>query len=188
MVEVPDRRRENSARTRDAIARAAFELALEQGFEETTVDQIASRAQVSPRTVYVRFATKDAIVFGAPGPGFAAWMADFEAQLDADTHADLLDRLVAFVLRRNEQTRAEGELALLRRRALLEDPYLRQRLRAQYDGIARAMSARGVAQRARRAGDGGARVFAAGVVVLLIEIAGESERPGAAESRERGLR
>ena len=180
-----DLRTEQSERTREAITRAALELAVEQGFEATTVDEIASRAKVSPRTVYVRFATKDAIVID--DERFAAWLTDFEAFLDT-AEGDLLDRLVTFVLRRNDQTRAQGEVAELRRRALLEDPYLRTRLRAQYDRIEAVIADDVIRELDLPARDGGARVFAAGVVVLLIEIAADSKGADAVKSRERGMR
>src|SRR4051794_22373309 len=64
MTVSPGLRERKNARTREAIERAALELALEQGYDATTVDEIAARAEVAPRTVYVRYATKDAIVFG----------------------------------------------------------------------------------------------------------------------------
>ena len=41
---------------------AAIELCNRQGFEATTVDQIAAVADVSPRTFSRYFATKDAVV------------------------------------------------------------------------------------------------------------------------------
>src|SRR3954469_24397623 len=92
-------RERKSTRTREAIERAALELALEQGFDRTTVDQIAERADVSPRTVFVRYPTKEAIVFGDPdasAAGFRTWLAHFEEWLD-DADGDLIDRLVDYV-------------------------------------------------------------------------------------------
>jgi AcrR family transcriptional regulator len=49
--------------TRKAIADAALELFTDQGFHETTIEQIARRADVSPRTVFGYFATKEDLVF-----------------------------------------------------------------------------------------------------------------------------
>ena len=42
---------------------AAIELFIAQGFEATTTDQIAERADVSPRTLFRAFPTKDALLF-----------------------------------------------------------------------------------------------------------------------------
>jgi AcrR family transcriptional regulator len=54
-------RERKKQRTRTTLIDAAVELCERQGFEKTTVDQIAAIADVSPRTFSRYFATKDAI-------------------------------------------------------------------------------------------------------------------------------
>jgi AcrR family transcriptional regulator len=54
-------RERKKQRTRATLIDAAVELCEKQGFERTTVDQIAAIADVSPRTFSRYFATKDAI-------------------------------------------------------------------------------------------------------------------------------
>ena len=54
-------RERKKQRTRATLVDAAVELCERQGFERTTVDQIAAIADVSPRTFSRYFATKDAI-------------------------------------------------------------------------------------------------------------------------------
>ncbi|XLE02096.1 TetR family transcriptional regulator [Streptomyces sp. 184] len=49
-------------RTRQAIRQAAYRLIGEQGYEQTTVEQIAEAAEVSPSTVFRYFATKEDII------------------------------------------------------------------------------------------------------------------------------
>jgi AcrR family transcriptional regulator len=56
-------RERKKQRTRSTLLDAAVELCERQGFERTTVDQIAAIAEVSPRTFSRYFATKDAIAF-----------------------------------------------------------------------------------------------------------------------------
>ncbi len=56
-------RERKKQRTRATLIDAAVELCERQGFERTTVDQIAAIADVSPRTFSRYFATKDAIAF-----------------------------------------------------------------------------------------------------------------------------
>ena len=56
-------RERKKQRTRATLLDAAVELCDKQGFERTTVDQIAAIAEVSPRTFSRYFATKDAIAF-----------------------------------------------------------------------------------------------------------------------------
>jgi len=66
-------------RTRALIAEKAFELFTTQGFEHTTIAQVAAAAEVGPRTLYRYFPTKEALV-----------VTFVEAHLDAS-----LDRLRA---------------------------------------------------------------------------------------------
>ena len=64
MDSVPlSRREQKKAEVREALVKAADALFVEQGFEGTTVDQIAERAGVSRRTFFRYFPSKDAIAF-----------------------------------------------------------------------------------------------------------------------------
>lgn len=54
-------------KTRLAIEDAALVLFAEQGYEATTVDQIAERAEISKATFFRYFATKGEVIFGDEG-------------------------------------------------------------------------------------------------------------------------
>ncbi len=56
-------RERKKEKTRLAIQQVALDLFERQGYERTTIEQIAAVAEVSPSTVYRYFATKEAIVF-----------------------------------------------------------------------------------------------------------------------------
>jgi AcrR family transcriptional regulator len=58
-------------KTRRAIEDAALELFAEHGYEATTVNQIAERAEVSTATFFRYFGTKQEVIFGEGGDEFA---------------------------------------------------------------------------------------------------------------------
>ncbi|MER7182790.1 TetR family transcriptional regulator [Streptomyces hyaluromycini] len=55
-------RERKKIKTREAIRTAMYALVAEQGYDATTIEQIAERAEVSPSTVYRYFPTKEDIV------------------------------------------------------------------------------------------------------------------------------
>lgn len=73
-------RERKKLRTRRAIAGAALRLFDERGFEETTISDIAAAAEVSPRTFFSYFPSKDDVVF-----------AEMDERL-ADVRAGLAER------------------------------------------------------------------------------------------------
>src|ERR1700712_5667461 len=54
-------------RTRSTLIEAAAELCLKQGYDRTTVEQIAAAAEVSPRTFSRYFATKESVITAMTG-------------------------------------------------------------------------------------------------------------------------
>ncbi len=108
---------------RAAIARAATELFLAQGYRATSTEQIASAAGVSKQTVYNQFGDKERlfreIVLGvtATAEGFADGIAS--AMGDVDSPADL-DAALRALARRYLATVMNPQVLALRRLVISE--------------------------------------------------------------------
>ncbi len=117
-------RERKKIRTRQAIRAAAYALIEEQGYEATTVEQIAARADVSPSTVFRYFPVKEDIVL----------TDEYDEPLLAELTARPADEpwleSVRYVVRRGIEVAMaeEPEVTLLRARLMREVPAVRSRL------------------------------------------------------------
>lgn len=106
-------RERKKAKTRAAIQRHALRLFREQGYEATTVEQIAAAAEVSPSTFFRYFPTKEDVVLYDPFDPIL--LAAIEAQpaelspLEAIREA----MLAAFAAASAEDTAEQWERAML---------------------------------------------------------------------------
>jgi AcrR family transcriptional regulator len=118
-------RERKKQRTRDAIARAALELFAERGYQETTLAEIAEAADVSTRTIFAYFPSKEDILF-----------CDYAAMRDALARAlaerpggkDALGTLHDFILTAVHEM---GELEAKLERVIATDETLHSHKRAR---------------------------------------------------------
>jgi len=136
--------------TRRALRLAAFELVTERGFAHVTVEDIAAAADVSPRTFFNYFPTKEAALFGADPDRITA-LRERVARLAPGEPALAALRLVMVDDARAaaaELTELGGDPAgwLRRMKSAHTDPQLRAARAAQMAMTERAI-AEGIAER-----------------------------------------
>ena len=121
-------RETKKARTRAALARAALELAAEEGLQGTTVDAIAARADVSPRTFFNYFDSKDEAVVHLSTDRFRRLMVRlFHGSVVVDPSTDpilrIRDAMLDFLRESDSDAVASADDDLMKA-ALERDPSL----------------------------------------------------------------
>lgn len=135
--------------TRDAIHRAAVELALENGPEGATVVAISARVDISPRTFFNYYPTKEDAIVGL----HEGLPSDEELdELRTGTSDDLLGDILSLML---GVFTPSDETLLERRKALItKHPHLIQRQWSRMIGVEQRIAGV-VAERMRAAGSFG---------------------------------
>jgi AcrR family transcriptional regulator len=124
-VTEPGLRAQHKLSTRRALEDAALERFARDGFDQTSVDAIASDAGVSPRTFFRYFATKDEVL-DMGREERQAMLRDTIRDLDPDLPvSEVVRRAVVALAAGFEDDRARVEL---RQRAAESSPVLRGRL------------------------------------------------------------
>jgi AcrR family transcriptional regulator len=143
MTEVLDRRERKKQRTRLAIQNAAFELFAERGYRETTINAIADRADVAPRTVTVHFPTKEELLFDAEPFTLQSLVTALGSRRPTESALDALRDWMASTMTGLDSARLNGrvwERRALRAHIINAEPELRGRARAGYHEFDRVLA------------------------------------------------
>lgn len=159
-------RERKKLKTRVAIRQATYRLIQEQGYEATTIEQIAEAAEVSPSTVFRYFATKEDIVL----------TDEYDPIMEAALRSRPLDEppLESLRLMMREAltsfATAEDEELRQRTRLMVEIPAIRSRMTETMSDTAKVLSQVLADRTGRSADDLRIRVFIAAVLGALREV------------------
>lgn len=144
----PSRRQAHKMRTERRLQQAALDLFAKQGYDDTTTDEIAQRAGVSPRTFFRYFATKESVLFVGEYGWFQSFATELLKQPRSLSDVDAICQTLVTLAPSHVRSR---RALLLYERAVASSPTLRGRVRdRQTEDIATMAGAiatrRGLAQ------------------------------------------
>lgn len=106
------RRQDRATQTRLALVDAALNLFSTNGFDQTTTDQIAKGAGVSPRTFFRYFPTKESVLFLGEYDFVRAFSGVYLAQPESMSELDAMAQ--AFITLAPGLSRQRGRITLYR--------------------------------------------------------------------------
>ena len=158
-------RERKKIKTREAIRAATYALIEEQGYDATTIEQIAERAEVSPSTVFRYFPTKEDIVLTDENDPLLE-----QELLTRPADEPWLDSLRCVVRRAiGLQDAEDPRVTRLRTRLMVEVPAVRSRMMESMSVTGRLLC-RVIGERTGRDPEGlEVRVFAMSLIGGLME-------------------
>ena len=161
-------------RTRATIARVALELFDRQGFDHTTIPQIAEAADVSPRTVSSYFPSKEDLAFADSDEAMDAFEAALRDRPPGETTMDALRGWIEMF------AHDEGAEERRRQRRVIDaDERLRAYEKRVLERAQRAI-ARSIARDLGVPADNLEARLAAAATMTVFELLGEQLEPGGA--------
>ncbi len=118
-------RERKKQQTREKIARVGLELFAERGYDETTLADIAEAADVSPRTIFAYYESKEDILFCEEEVFFDRLKKMLEERPPGTTTIDAIREFFASIEPPDEQ-------AMLRKKVVTGTPALEMRQRARH--------------------------------------------------------
>ena len=124
---------------RETITAAAWRLFAERGFDHVTVAEVAAAAQVSEKTVFNHFPTKEDLAFAGREQGLMQLVADIRERPPGTPVLDVFRALTATVI---DVLVARGDEELLTAAKIIRhSPTLQERLTAGWESGAAVVTA-----------------------------------------------
>jgi AcrR family transcriptional regulator len=131
----PGLRQRKQQQTRERLTRVAMALFLERGFEATTLDDIAAAADISRRSFFHYFASKEDVVFAWQEESTAALIAEVAARPVEESMLVAAENAISAMVKQLEPGQAVA-MARLKR----DNPALQARDQVKYEELERALA------------------------------------------------
>ena len=131
----PGLRARKRQQTRERLTRAAMALFRERGFEATTLDDIAAAADVSRRSFFHYFASKEDVVFAWQEELTAALVAAVAERPASESTLAAAENAISAMVRQLDPSEAIAMSRLKR-----DNPALRARDQVKYEKLERALA------------------------------------------------
>ncbi len=128
MAEHPGRRERKKQQTREALIEAAVRLFRQQGYERTTVAEIAEAADVSTRTFFLHFPTKEDVLLAGGDARIAVGLRIIADRGPREKPARVLARAIEAMITDAAAADLPTGLAALRADLATTSPSLQSRL------------------------------------------------------------
>ncbi|OAF07799.1 transcriptional regulator [Bradyrhizobium centrolobii] len=161
-------RQRKREQTRERLTRAAMALFLERGFEATTIDDIAAAAEVSRRSFFHYFASKEDVVAAWQENAATALVDAIIARPAAESMLTAAENAIAAAIKRLDPAEAAAMSRLKR-----DNPALQARDQLKYEKLERAL-AEGLTRRSGRKSDRLKARLVAMIATGVMRVGGES--------------
>ncbi|TDD14094.1 TetR/AcrR family transcriptional regulator [Nonomuraea diastatica] len=128
MTEELGRRERKKQRTRHALVDAAMRLFEQKGFDQTMVTEIAEAADVSERTFYLHFPTKEDVVIGTAEERLDVGLHTIAQWRPGQSVGEVLEQAARKIAEQTMHTDVPSGLAALRVKLLASTPSVQARL------------------------------------------------------------
>jgi AcrR family transcriptional regulator len=132
---VPGLRERKRQQTRERLTRVAMALFLDRGFEATTLDDIAAAADISRRSFFHYFGSKEDVVFAWQEDSTAALIAAVAARPANESMLAAAENAISAMVRQLKPGEAIA-MACLKR----DNPALQARDQVKYEKLERALA------------------------------------------------